>query len=215
MVPNTNFAYLEEFSELHITPTLSRNDGEDSRKIERLCTSENDQKSKIITKDFRKIKKKNNRNDKNSVQTEDKRGFDIWPFVADFLGMKSQNYAVLNEVPKQNGRPFQTTSDSTAGSRHEYRDKHVEKLMRVHPIASQSQHVFQPFQAFVDEGSFQSLCCCGASDATSSSNRVFMRISRVKSPTEKRLEKKKNGKEKEIDVTTNECECIVYIVYVL
>eukprot|EP00794_Sanderia_malayensis_P000363 gene363-996_t len=184
IIPKRNFAYLEEFTELNLAPAMAGNVDQGS--------GDDVNCKKIANQDRNMSEPRPNLGGPRFENEKSKSSFSVWESIADILGVKT----IRNEI--QHSRKLRYSlvrNDFNSDLKESKLEKHTDKLLRVHPIALQDgSSIITPFQSFVDEEVFHSLSKCGCHDSIECSDRIVMHVCKVKSPSDKRVEKKKGKK---------------------
>ena len=218
MVPHNKYGYLEEFTELHIAPSLTTAPSTSSQNVRQISPridtrAEQPYVSEAANifgkieriksrKDYKRVKvDRNNKIDKNDKNDK----FNIWGYISTWLGNTTGPCI-------ENINPSLPVSDPAFIEPKE----HVDIPLRVQPIARLSAHSqngpdsrndfdCSPFQVFVDGNRYRQLLA--ATNLRCGTDRRFFKITKVKSPSQRRQEKKLSSKSKESDVNTMTSRC--------
>ncbi|XP_065057658.1 uncharacterized protein LOC135685603 [Rhopilema esculentum] len=205
--PNVKVGYLEEFTELHIAPELT--------------------KKSVISRDERKISRKFDGLFKKNLQTKtttmceksDSTLSSLWNFI---VKQGPEEIKEFNENTIHANTHSRPTASFCTGQEIINETKHISEVLRIHPVVprkndTQSRSLFtlnyHPFRCFVSLSTFKSIkrqCTCVFRQKT---DKLIMKIKKIPSPRQKdewRKIKARNADNS--SVAENEKSAIIEIV---
>ena len=198
MKPVAKCGYLEEFTELHIAPKLTRSSMEAKTSEPKIETSEI---KKLVPSGMQHNSKK---------KREIPHSSNVWSYISSRLydTNEDDNKLHLGETPK-------TESTSTQGRRIE----HLHEVLRIQPSTINDESSengslsypiigLPPFDVYVNQETLKSIknrCSCAFSRE---SEQIVLKMTRLKSPKQKDEEKrrKSKGKDDVVDILEGQCK---------
>ena len=182
MKPVAKCGYLEEFTELHIAPKFTRSSMETKTSERKIETSE-----RLMPSGMQLNSKK---------KQETPHSSNVWSYISSRLydTIEGDSKLQLEETPK---------TEST--SMQERRIEHLHEVLRIHPLNINDECPengclsypiigLPPFDVYVNQQTFKSIknhCSCAYRRET---EKIVLKMTRLKSPRQKDEEKKRKSK---------------------